>query len=109
MAKVLQGGWSIEIVGYKLEYRGEHNDLALYESIGGRITAIAFVEKPAIEINAIVNDEQRTIGGPIMIPDLKILREEGIGGRRENCYWYFSKETIAELRKTFIGTIKFGH
>lgn len=101
-------GFSIELVDYRLERRGEHKGLPLYEALDGRITAVAIVKKPAIGVDAILNDDERTIMGPVMIPDIKIFRNSGLK-KYENCYWYFSAETIAKLQKTFTGKIKLGH
>lgn len=101
-------GFSIELVGWKLEFRGEHKGLPLYESIGGKVTAIAIVDKPAIGVKARGNEIEKTIAGPIMIPDLKMFRTAGPNGP-ENCYWYFSAETIKHLQETFDGQIKLGH
>ncbi|RIA08761.1 hypothetical protein OE09_0584 [Flavobacteriaceae bacterium MAR_2010_72] len=101
-------GFSIELEGPRLEHRGTHNGLPLYESLGGKITAIALVNKPAIGELAVGNDEEKTILGAVMIPNLKIYRNAGPLGQ-EPCYWYFSAETIEQLRKTFDGTIKLGH
>ena len=101
-------GFSIELIENFLELRGEHEGLPLYESIGGKITAIAIVNNPAIEINAVADNENQTVAGPVMRPDIKILRNAGLNGQ-ENCYWYFSAETIEKLKNTFTGKIKFGH
>jgi hypothetical protein len=110
MSKLNSGtGFSIELEEWTLKRRGTHEGLPLYESLGGKITAIAIVKEPAIEVGAILNDDDRTIIGPVMIPDLKIFRDVGPNGRRQNCYWYFSADTIAQLQKTFTGQIKIGH
>lgn len=101
-------GFSIELEDWRLEYRGEHEGLPLYEALGGRVTAVAIVDEPAIGVKAIGNEEERIITGPIMIPDLKIFRTTGLNGR-ENCYWYFSKETIFHLQQTYNGKVKIGH
>lgn len=101
-------GFSIELINWRLEHRGEHQGLPLYESIGGMVTAIAIVDQPAIGIKTIANSKDKTVTGPVMIPNLKMFRNEGPNGP-ENCYWYFSIETINELRKSFKGEIKFGH
>jgi hypothetical protein len=102
-------GFSIELVNNRLERRGDHEGLPLYESLGGRIKAIAIVKDPAIEVGVIADDDTREIYGPVMIPDLKIFRDTGADGKEEQCYWYFSKDTIAKLQKTFKGKIKYGH
>ena len=101
-------GFSIELVGWQLEFRGQHEGLPLYESLDGQVTAIAIVDEPAIGIKAIGDNSNRTINGPIMIPDLKIFRNIGPNGP-ENCYWYFSAETIKILQQAFTGKVKIGH
>ncbi len=101
-------GFSIELIDWKLEYRGEYKNLPLYESIGGQITAIAIVKKPAVGINSIADEDTRMLYGIVMQPDLKIFRNIGPNGS-ENCYWYFSEETIKILQKSFKGKIKIGH
>jgi hypothetical protein len=101
-------GFSIELIDWKLEKRGEYKNLPLYESLGGKVTAIAMVEKPAIGEKAIGNDVDRTIVGPVMIPDLKMYRNIGPNGS-ERCYWYFSSVTIKNLQQSFNGKIKIGH
>ena len=101
-------GFSIELIDWTLERRGEHKGLPLYESVGGKVTAIAIVDEPAIGVGAITNREEKTLLGPIMIPDLKIFRNIGPSGK-ENCYWFFSAETIKHLQKNFNGKVKLGH
>ena len=101
-------GFSIELIGYKLERRGEHEGLPLYEALDGQVTDIAIVDEPAIGIGTLVNLPEQTLAGPVMIPDLKILRLAGLNGD-EHCYWYFSAETIKMLQQSFKGKIKFGH
>lgn len=101
-------GFSIELVDYKLERRGQHDGLPLYEALEGKVTAIAIVDKPAIEVGTTANSENRIITGPVMIPDLKIYRSHGPNGA-EPCYWYFSAATIKTLQQSFKGKIKLGH
>lgn len=101
-------GFSIELEDWRLEHRGQHEGLPLYESLGGQVTAVAIVKEPAIGIKAIGDNSNRTITGPIMIPDLKMLRNIGPNGR-EICYWYFSTETIKHLQQTYTGKVKIGH
>ncbi len=101
-------GFSIELINWKLVRKGEHKNLPLYESLGGQVTAIALVDQPAIGEKVMGNDSYRTIMGPVMIPDLKMFRNVGPNGP-ENCYWFFSAETIKELQQTFKGKIKNGH
>ena len=107
----LETGFSVELEltdDWKLEARGKHEGLPLYESIGGKITAIAIVKDPAIKRNAIAIDKEQTIMGPVMIPDIKMFRNLGPKGP-ENCYWYFTAETLKHLKDTFGGHIKIGH
>jgi hypothetical protein len=101
-------GFSIELSEWTLELRGEHDGLPLYEALGGKVTAIAIVDQPAIGVKARGNEEERIITGPIMIPDLKIFRTTGLNGG-EKCYWYFSADTIKHLQSTFKGKVKIGH
>lgn len=104
-------GFSIELErsnNWRLEYRGVHKGLPLYESFGGKVTAIAIVKNPAIGKKLIGRDSDKTAFGEVMIPDLKIFRNEGPNGP-ENCYWYFSAATIKEFQKSFKGKIKIGH
>jgi hypothetical protein len=101
-------GFSIELVNWRLEYRGMHKGLSVYESLGGEVTAIAIVNEPAIGVKAKGNDKEKIIAGLVMIPDLKMFRNVGPNGP-ENCYWYFSASTIKELQQSFKGEVKFGH
>lgn len=101
-------GFSIEIENFRLEPRGEYQGLPLYEVIGGQVTAIAIVDDPAIGIGTIANDANKIISGPVMIPDLKIFRIDGPNGS-EDCYWYFSADTIKTLQQSFKGKVKLGH
>jgi len=101
-------GFSIELEDFQLEHRGEYLGLPLYESLGGKIIAIAIVKEPAIEVNAVAEETSRNYTGPVMIPDQKIHRNIGLNGYEE-CYWYFSAETIRELQESFQGYIKVGH
>ncbi len=89
MTRFITGtGFSIELEDWRLEHREQHEGLPLYESLGVIVTAIAILEEPAIGVKAIGNHADRTITGPIMIPDLKMFRTTGPNGH-ENCYWYF--------------------
>lgn len=101
-------GYSIELIDNRLILRGEYNNLPLYESIGGTVTAIAIVENPAVEINSTFVQDTKMLYGVVMRPDLKIFRDTGRHGA-ENCYWYFSEHTIKTLQQNFKGGIKFGH
>jgi len=71
-------GFSIELINWELVWRGKHNNLPLYESFGGQVTAIALVDEPAIGEKAMGNDSDRIITGPVMIPDLKMYRNMGL-------------------------------
>lgn len=101
-------GYSIELINNRLKLMGEHNNLPLYESIGGTVTAIAIVKNPAVEINSIAIKDTKMLYGVVMRPNLKIFRDTGRNGA-ENCYWYFSEHTIRTLQQNFNGEIKFGH
>ena len=104
-------GYSIELeinIDWRLKLRGKYEGSPLYESIGGKVTAIAMVEKPVIKTKAIANENYRTITGPIMIPDQKTFRTLWAYGK-ENCYWYFSAETTQKLQEEIDGEIKLGH
>jgi len=101
-------GFSIELTNYQLVRKGEYEGLPLYEAVGGQVTAIAIVEEPAIGIETIANSVDQTLVGPVMIPDLKIYRSTGPIGD-EDCYWYFSADTIRRLQQSFKGQIKLGH
>ncbi len=107
----LNTGFSIELDdsnNWRLEHRGIHEGLPLYESIGGKVTAIALVNSPAIGKNAIAIEKDRKIMGPVMIPDIRIFRNLGPNGP-ERCYWYFTAETIKQLQQAFNGIAKLGH
>lgn len=101
-------GFSIELEGWRLESRGTYEGFSLYESLGGKITAIALVKNPATGDKVVGDEESRTILGAVMIPNLKIFRKTGLNGP-EDCYWYFSTETIKKLKDTYNGTVKLGH
>jgi hypothetical protein len=103
-----QTGFSIEIIDNRLIARGEYNSLPLYESIGGKITAIAVVETPAVGINSIADKDTKMLCGVVMLPNLNMFRDTGRKGK-ENCYWYFSEHTIKKLQENFKGKIKNGH
>jgi len=74
------------------------------------VFAISLVEEPAIEANFVyfdkeeikfqaINDEKRLVMGPILIPDKKILRIDGMG---EQYYVYFKPETIRRLSEMYL-------
>lgn len=101
-------GFSIELIENRLILRGEYKGLPLYESVGGKITAIALVLEPAVEINSIADEDNRTLYGVVMRPNLNIFRDTGRKGK-EDCYWYFSAHTVEKLQKSYDGKIKIGH
>ncbi|MCT4639497.1 MAG: hypothetical protein N4A72_17465 [Bacteroidales bacterium] len=101
-------GFSIELTNYKLEKRGSFDELPLYEVLGGKIDVIALVNEPAIESHSFLDENKRNIIAPVMIPEKKIYRNNGLY-KGEKCYWYFSAETIKELLKTYNGKVKVGH
>jgi hypothetical protein len=102
-------GFSIELIDWRLEYRGEYENLPLYECLDGEIIAVAIVENPAVGIKAIGNEKERIITGVVMSPNLRMYRDIGLHGKKERCYWYFSEETIAKYQRNFKGQIKIGH
>jgi len=74
------------------------------------VFAISLVEEPAIEANFVyfdkeevkfqaVSDDQRLVMGPILVPDKKILRIDGLG---EQYYVYFKPETIKRLSEMYL-------
>jgi len=74
------------------------------------VFAISLVEEPAIQSNFVyfnkmkelfaqVNKEQRLVMGPILIPDLQILRVDGEGKPYQV---FFSKETVKQLAQNYL-------
>jgi hypothetical protein len=74
------------------------------------VFAISLVEEPAIEANFVyfdkeevkfqaVSDEQKLVMGPILVPDKKILRIDGMG---EQYFVYFKPETIRRLAEMYL-------
>lgn len=74
------------------------------------VFAISLVEEPAIEANFVyfdkeevkfqaVSDDQKLVMGPILVPDKKILRIDGMG---EQYYVYFKPETIKRLSEMYL-------
>jgi hypothetical protein len=74
------------------------------------VFAISLVENPAIESDFIyfdkeeikfasVNDEQKILIGPILLPDKKILRVDAFGEPYEV---FFTKETVAKLAQNYL-------
>jgi hypothetical protein len=94
-------------------------ELKLTDGLSGEgITAISFVKNPAIEHNWIafsadglevkpsqqyafktVDEEQRIVAGPAMIPDKLILRQDADG---EESFVFFKVDTIRELSERFL-------
>jgi hypothetical protein len=84
-------------------------ELKIEDSID-EVYAISLVEAPAIESDFIyfgkddfkfakVNNEQRLILGPILLPDKKILRVDAEGEPYEV---YFTKETVKKLAQNYL-------
>lgn len=79
------------------------------ESSELEVSAVAFVDAPAIERNfmcfkkieplafAATNEEQREVFGAAMIPDMPIFRSDNTG----DYYVTFSKETIRKISQKF--------
>lgn len=99
-------GFSVEWIPGKQEQRKDYKGLRCYELIDGYIDSIAIVKGPAIGINIIADDEDRTIIGPVMIPELRMFREDGFGG---GYYVYFSADSIQKLKETCSQKVKIGH
>lgn len=85
-------------------------ELVIEDENVDEVFAISLVEEPAIEANFVyfdkeevkfqaVSDEQRLVMGPILIPDKKILRIDGMG---EQYYVYFKPETIKRLSEMYL-------
>lgn len=107
MITQINSGFSIEFEygDNDLMLDGNYDGLPLYKVLGGKITAIAIVEKPANKTKCVINDSDRTINGVVLIPNQKIYRTEPV-----KCYWYFPKETISLLQKKYKNQkIKIGH
>ncbi len=74
------------------------------------VFAISLVESPAIESDfiyfdkeviqfAAVNNEQRIVMGPILVPDKKILRVDGEG---QPYHVFFTKDTVKKLAQNYL-------
>lgn len=73
-----------------------HNGLKCYEIVDGEITGMALTTIPAHSYKAaIISEEDRTIGGPVLIPDKMIYRINPITG--EEYYIFFSVEAIQKI------------
>lgn len=104
-------GFSIELIHYRLNYSGEHQNLPLYEVLDGTITDIALVQNSAIEKGSAINNDEMEITGSVMIPDKKIYRNSGIYDP-EPCFWFFSSKTCDKLMTEFLKLgrpLKIGH
>ena len=85
-------------------------ELVIEDMETDEVFAISLVESPAIESDFVyfnkeevrfakVDDEQRMLIGPILIPDKKILRVDGEG----NPYHvFFTKETVKRLAENYL-------
>lgn len=89
-------GLSIELSGALFLQTGEYKNLLLYEVKEGfgEITGIALVPTPAMEYMVKMDEETRTIVGPLLIPYKKIYRTKG------NCYIYFTPESIKYFKSS---------
>ena len=77
-----------------------HNGLKCYEIVDGEITGMAITTTPAhSEMAAIISDEDRTFGGPVLIPDRMIYRINPITG--EEHYIFFTKEVIKKINSKY--------
>ena len=73
------------------------------------VFATSFVDSPAIERDFVffgkeinfqaVNDEKMLVAGPLLIPNKKILRLDGLGN---SYYVYFTPETIEKISRRFM-------
>jgi hypothetical protein len=73
------------------------------------VFATSFVDSPAIERDFVffgkeinfqaVNDDQMLVAGPLLIPNKKILRMDGMGNPY---YVYFTPETIEKISRRFM-------
>jgi hypothetical protein len=85
-------------------------ELKVEEEGVDEVFAISLVESPAIEMDwiafgkeetlfAAVDNEQRMLIGPILIPDKKILRVDGEG---QPYHVFFTKETVKKLAQNYL-------
>lgn len=80
------------------------------------IFAISLVDKPAIEVDFIklreetevksiklaLDEDRHIITGPALIPDIKIYRSAESMHSDEDCFIYFSEQTVRDAAHTFI-------
>jgi len=101
-------------VGFSVEWESgdyirqeDYNNLPCYELKGGKITAIAIVNEPAIDEYVVYDsNEEKNIVGVVMIADKKIFRTDD----NKEYYVYFSAETIKKLQQNYKDNgLKIGH
>lgn len=98
-------GFSVEWEDGEYKRVNDYENLQCYELLGGKITDVAIVKEPAIDINFKITGD-RTITGPIMIPNKRMLRINSEG----KYYVYFSEKTINHLKSNYKKKcVKFGH
>ena len=113
MVVQFKNGFSIEMADVEIKQVGTHLDLPLFEGYNGTVTAVAFVDVPAIEVGVNIEDNEKPIGkvkienennkeyiaykliitGPVMIPN-KMHRNDG--------YIFFSEDSIKKYEKDYI-------
>ena len=85
-------------------------ELVIEDEETDEVFAISLVETPAIESNfvffdkeeiqfAAINDEKRLLMGPILVPDKKILRMDGLN---TPYFVFFKPETIKRLSEMYL-------
>jgi len=84
-------------------------ELMIEDEATDEVTAVSFVESPAIERDFIffgkevhfqsVDDLRRLVAGPLLIPNKKILRLDGLGNEY---FVYFSEDTVEKLARKFL-------
>jgi hypothetical protein len=84
-------------------------ELMIEDETTDEVFAVSFVESPAIERDFVffgkevhfqsVDDERRLVAGPLLIPNKKILRFDGLGNEY---FVYFSEDTVEKLARKFL-------
>jgi hypothetical protein len=84
-------------------------ELMIEDDATDEVFAVSFVESPAIERDFVffgkevhfqaVDDEKRLVAGPLLIPNKKILRFDGLGNEY---FVYFSEDTVEKLARKFL-------
>lgn len=84
-------------------------ELMIEDDATDEVFAVSFVENPAIERDfvyfskevkfASIDDEKMLVAGPILVPNKKILRYDGLGNEY---FVYFSEETVEKLARKFL-------